>query len=382
MSHTTYISKLQQVDSSYQTLDVIKFKPKNTSLLEDVCKAFKLITPKEFHNLEEALSTRPNSSLFGLVKNNKVAWKYVMDRLPKEPELRRAISAMYENDFMPVPCIKWVETQGNICYHISINQSIQLTIINDEPIESKDINIIVRVIKWISVIANSKAKLNLYIFLTPFTKRIVRRNQLLTRNEINSGVSYRYGEWIQLFRKEELLKVLIHELIHYYELDVQNADWIDDVDEIIKVNPVCHSVLVNEAVTEAMALYLHTMLYAEYTGAQFDDALNKEITHSRSMFYLVLYHYDIADMKQLQHVCQYTNVISYYLIKYMLVKNKNLFYQLVDRKNIKQIIIQCINELLSYKLNDYQSIMNQVFSQYTYHFSSRMTVLDLNLFKR
>ena len=66
------------------------------------------------------------------------------------------------------------------------------------------------------IISNTYKNLNIEIYDTPFKKTFNCNNHKkcgkLTQNNVNSGLSYLNN--IVIFRKEEMLKLLIHELIH------------------------------------------------------------------------------------------------------------------------------------------------------------------------
>lgn len=65
--------------------------------------------------------------------------------------------------------------------------------------------------------------LEIWIYPSPY-KKIIPRNNIITTDDINSGSTVTYTNSsdngvICLWRKEELLKVLVHEIIHSFRLD-------------------------------------------------------------------------------------------------------------------------------------------------------------------
>ncbi len=81
--------------------------------------------------------------------------------------------------------------------------------------------------------------------------------RFLSSQNINSGSSAS-GYQLMLWRREELYKVLIHELIHYNDIDVKHDHMFDN---IIKGNigKIPYPVLINETITEIQAQFLHTL---------------------------------------------------------------------------------------------------------------------------
>ena len=73
------------------------------------------------------------------------------------------------------------------------------------------------------VFANNNKQLNIWIYPSNY-KKIVPKTKKLTIDDINSGSTTTYfnsnnNGVICIWRKEEILKVLIHEIIHSFKLD-------------------------------------------------------------------------------------------------------------------------------------------------------------------
>jgi hypothetical protein len=294
---------------------------------------------------------------------------YKKDDLPKDKIHKYILETLYQNSFAPTNCTIWIETKANNIQVIKLKDDINIYIIGDE--EFKEIEHIINIVKWISKYSkSSNKKLNLFIYLTPFKKTIKYKGQQLTRNEINSGVCYKYNYWVQLFRSEEILKVLIHELIHYYELDINDTDWVDD---ILPIKLPCNQFLLNEAITEAMAIILHTYYYSEIMKKDFKTLLHEEIQYSKNMFDNILYHHNIKNIKELFSICQYTNVISYYIIKYILIEDiENALICLFDKTKIQKYIIEKL--IILFKNESY---FNYDIKEINYELSAKMSKLYL-----
>jgi L-lysine 2,3-aminomutase len=164
--------------------------------------------------------------------------------------------------------------------------------------------------------------------------------------------------------------VLIHELIHYYDLDCDTTDWIDN---ILPIKTQCNSLLLNEAITEAMAIILHTHYYSEITNSaqDFKLLLRKEITYSKEMHDKILNHNNVKTLNDLFNVCHNTNVIPYYIIKYVLIEDIEEALKFLFNKNkIKKYIIK---KLTSYFNNN----LNYDIKQLNYEISAKMSCLNL-----
>ena len=325
---------------------------------------YKKILKEKFNltdNIEEIVSKDP--------KKYSIDKLYDINDLPNNKIQRFVLQKIYQNTFIPLNCIIWIEQNINNITMYKLNEYITIYIISDGEFSHKQH--IFNIVNWISKYSKPK-KLNLFIFLTPFKKIIKYKGQILTRNEINSGVCYKYYKWIQIFRSEELLKVLIHELLHYYDLDCNTLEWID---EILPIKTPCNSLLLNEAVAESMAIILHTYYYSLHTSPTLDlkILLNKEIAYSKKMHDIILYHNNVKTLNDIFNVCHYTNVIPYYIIKYVLIEDideaiENLF----NKQKIKKYIIK---KLISY-FNNFL-ILNYNIKKLNYEISAKMSLLYL-----
>jgi hypothetical protein len=321
---------------------------------------YKKILKEKFNltdNIEEIVSKNP--------KKYCIDTLYDINDLPNNKIQRLVLKSLYQNTFIPLNCIIWVEQNINNIVVYKLNKYTTIYIITDDEFTQQ--HHIFNIVNWISKYSKPK-KLDLFIFLTPFTKIIKHKGQILTRNEINSGSCSKYNKWVQIFRSEELLKVLIHELIHYYNLDCNTTDWIDN---ILPIKLPCNHLLLNEAITEAIAIILHTYYYSEIMKQDFKLLLCKEIKYSKQMHDIILYHNNVNTFNDLFNVCNYTNVIPYYIIKYVLIKDIDEALKYLFNKNkIKKYII---NKLIIYFNNN----INYDIKKLNYKISAKMSYLNL-----
>jgi hypothetical protein len=100
-------------------------------------------------------------------------------------------------------------------------------------------------------------------------------NNQLNANNINSGSCIAFDS-IVIWRTEEILKVLIHELIHFFMLDFGNCAG-SDIDFSKKLFGVSNDVL-NESFTDSFAIIIHTLFVAYYSNNNNKlDLFNQEI---------------------------------------------------------------------------------------------------------
>jgi hypothetical protein len=197
------------------------------------------------------------------------------------------------------------------------------------------------------------------LFLKLYGEKIIKLKFALTNHQrfitkkiigtINVNGGQTDGKTIELFRREEIIKVLCHELIHFYKLDCRS---IDDKQENIldkfNIKTVIINQSINEAYTEYLALIHHIALISVYINISPYLIYHYEKIWSLYQVCKILKHYGMNQFEDLykNKFIQETNVFSYYIIKFFLIwilDNK------CNYKNLKSIlddqeIINIINE--------------------------------------
>lgn len=198
-------------------------------------------------------------------------------------------------------------------------------------------------------------------------KRAISKKIIGTVN-VNGGLNYVGTGKIHLFRREELLKVLCHELIHSYKLDCRNIDKFQNKilkDFNIKMDKNINSIV--EAFCEYNACIHHIALISYYTKVSPFLIYHYEKIWCLYQVCKILNHYNLKKFEDLytNDFIQGTNVFSYYIIKFFILyrlDNKCSHKNLLDILN-DQEIIQIINEN-----------MNQSFDK-----NLRMTLFELKV---
>jgi hypothetical protein len=110
-------------------------------------------------------------------------------------------------------------------------------------------------------------------------------DEMFDKKHINGGYTYYTSAThdTYIYRLEDLQKVAIHELLHNTKLDKTNTD-ATELLEPFRISP--HSpypLLVNEASTEAWAMFYHLNCVADEYKLQFKDLFNKELEFSLAL---------------------------------------------------------------------------------------------------
>jgi hypothetical protein len=112
----------------------------------------------------------------------------------------------------------------------------------------------------------NKTPINFDIYLLDTPKYFPRKDKVFGPAEVNSGCTYQTSiteKYINIWRKEEHFKLILHESIHYYNVDYSHNFMREKVD----VN--CHYQIINnegprifEAFTESLTVFLNSFANA------------------------------------------------------------------------------------------------------------------------
>src|SRR3989304_4964762 len=175
------------------------------------------------------------------------------------------------NLFLSQRIIHYIETTDLIKINVNID-NIQIDIYSEYCIDNIDnlinINNIIIYCKFFQNLRNNYKNIHLILIPTRFKKEIYNNNKsLFTVDNINSG-STCINEYILIWRLEELEKVLIHELIHYFNIDTLMINRIKNyyLEKFIFIG----SDVVIESLTESIAIILFSF-FNSFNLKNFDE---------------------------------------------------------------------------------------------------------------
>ena len=290
---------------------------------------------------------------------------------------------MIDSKFIPDKIAEYI--RDTIIYKYVISYNYKNYIINLDYFCSEKINniiifeTIIRRTIFMMIISNTYKSLNIELYDTPFKKTFNCNNHkkcgLLSPNNVNSGVSYLNN--IVIFRKEEMLKLLIHELIHALDID-NKFETSQDIIKILELFNINNSkLLVNESYVETWAIIINIflVLYEKKTKGTkehkimlFKKYIKKEVVHSLQQCSKLCMFYNIDDFNKIYRKNKDTikyvdgvNTFSYHIIKTINLNNINNFmknfcdnvYVLPKKYNFNRYILFIIkyNKTIIDKIN-------------------------------
>jgi len=229
------------------------------------------------------------------------------------------------------------------------NLEINILYYEDSYIDKNLINKIYSIIKVFYKI-NGLKKI-LFIVALCNLKRVIS-SEIIGKNNVNGGEDNLLG--IYIYRKEEVLKVIFHELIHYYKLDHKELD--NHQSKIYKKFKIIHpesfleetNKSIHESYTEYIALKYHIAIISYYTGVSSKIIYHYEKIWSLYQVCKILKHYKMNNFKDLyiKEFVENSHVFSYYIIKFYLLWNNINYSPNIDIIKILENpeIIKIINE--------------------------------------
>ncbi len=243
-------------------------------------------------------------------------------------------------------------TKVSLSHPKGVYDNLRLVGINDK--DQRDLltpeylhELVARVCLFPHLLKSSAMPERISLYLVDFRKEFItvgsKKEIIYTSSEINTGVTD--GKYIAITRKEEALKTILHELIHFYNMDFRkmNPEFEAKLTQLLAINNKLDSLNIFEAHTETMASIINILCWMYFNNkSEPAGKINtkKDLTPilAKHVFYQVCYSiYKCAHIlnaggcninsveagttaagTKLYEACQITqttNVASYYIIK-------------------------------------------------------------------
>lgn len=227
-----------------------------------------------------------------------------------------------------------------------------------ENTDNSDVNKLVKQIKHLeryfaeNIMDLGTKIINVVLILSKKIKMIDKSkniNKIIDKDNINSGVCIHNNNpknvHIIIYRKEDLMKVLFHEIIHYIGADLRFYDEIkiNNIEMMIKTYlPSLSNIEIyfNEAFTETLARYHYTQ-FAELS-------LEKQQNHSIEVVkkFLALYGCkNLNDFSKLQNYSEKSHAFSYIVIASALLNSDDFISDVIikgDMNDLENIVYKSL----------------------------------------
>ncbi len=235
-----------------------------------------------------------------------------------------------------------------------------------------------KIIKLLKILFNrNNYEQNVIYFETDEKKKFPKKGDVIGPDNVNSGLTYvdihKNGKII-LYRKQELLKVLIHELIHSNLID-SKIIFSNKIKSFSNNFCVSYNILLNEAFTESFAtiiniFYIH--ITCKFKINILDIMFYNELFYSNYICSKIIKFYDISKISDVlkdgtlckNNFPQKTNVFAYYILKNILLTKHNEFGNILHKytssKDYKLCCEEGIVELINLIMKNITTLDNNI----------------------
>jgi len=280
-------------------------------------------------------------SIYDLIVKSDIIWKSL-----KYEET--ALPVQSAASYIPAPIRDIIKTHPSVGKRFVFQLGKRTITVNITLYEKHDffINYLHKIFMWLYVITQHaqpkcSQSLTLNLFLTLHTKTLpILKNETLDIIHVNTAftTSCAPSTEINIFRKEEWFKVLIHETFHCFGLDFSEMNYVRSNAQILSFFPVKSDVRVFETYCEMWAEIINVIFYMYYTQHKptlnvslFNKLMKREQAFSLfqcvkvlrhfGMIYTDLYQPDKAHLRIKYK--EASPVLSYYVLKSIAMANLN-----------------------------------------------------------
>ena len=250
-------------------------------------------------------------------------------------------------------------------------------------IKDSILNLLVYIISFTASLSNKNREMIIHVAFLPDKKLFLKK---FTTNEVNSGVTSYDDDsaTVLVYRKEECVKVIIHEMIH----GLSFSD-IDDTEEVInhynsKYNLDCSKINLNETYTEIWAKIINWYLVTKLNNTNTKNKYNyfcylidSEKTFASIQASKIIKH--LKKQKKKINLSLNTSVVGYYLAINELINNIDKFLEIkMNDNNIFYLENDSKFNKLMLSFTDKETRLIKKFNK-IFNRNFRMTAIELKL---
>ena len=255
-----------------------------------------------------------------------------------------------------------------LCYQFSLfNRKIKLYFITEEDdielkldVYNKHVDSIIMWLYIVNEYASKECASNLvvYFYFTSLEKKLPNSNiEILNENNVNTAFTTTCptDSEIVVYRKEEWFKVFMHESFHNFALDFSDMNNVECTNRILKIFQVQSQVNLYESYTEFWAEIMNALFCSFFSLKNKDNIeeflsnseffINFERTYSffqlvKTLNFMGLTYKDLYSNSSHRKILretlykENTNVLSYYVIKTILINNYQGFLFWCKKNNL------------------------------------------------
>jgi len=317
------------------------------------------------------------------IANNKYQ-NIIENIINNPPKLYKPLyKLLYKNFFIAIDIINYAEIHDLVLKIYSYKNTSIYIYSEEKLIKEININLINNILIFFEKLTNRIIKIKIIILNSPLKKYFLDYSTIYLHS-INSAMTD--GNAIYIYRNEELYKVLIHELIHFYNLDfkINNPSYQILFNKVKKIYNINEHDKIFESFVEAYALIIYLLFVEKYNNIKFDKLLNDEYIFTLIQISKVL---KLKNYKTIDNVFtnsltedfkQTTSFFSYFIIKNVIISNCDIFFKFLDDNIFFNERFNDFLEIIN-KYDNFKNDLNYIFKFTFDNKSSRMTYNDIKI---
>ena len=333
-------------------------------LSNETIKLLKIIPNKNIENnfLKNKFFMKLYKNMKKNIKNmNKININNIaIESIKEKPE-----KYLNDNQFTSKNIINKILLKLKYCYRCTFENNSIIFFTKSKKYNNNIIIHMFKIIKLLKILFNRiNYHQNIIYFDTDEKKEFPKNEKILGPDNVNSGLTYldmHKNGTIILYRKEEVLKVLIHELIHSNLID-SKIIFSKNLKSFSDNFCVTYNILLNEAFTESFATIIN--LFYIHVNCKFkikilDNMFYNELFYSNYISSKIIKFYNISKISNVvkngtfckNNFPQKTNVFAYYILKNILLTKHidfgNILEKYTSSKDYKLCCEEGIVELIN-----------------------------------
>lgn len=211
---------------------------------------------------------------------------------------------------------------------------------------------------------------------TNYKKQLPTPSEIINKENVNSGYSTNY--YTVVYRREEAPKVLLHELLHQFEVDCGYtcAKQTHSL-KYYKNKHTKNDILYNEALVESIATILNCMMTSIESNNNYIQCINTETQFITKQVKQIMNHLNITSIHD--RITTKASIFEYYILKAAILHNLTDFINFLTQNNQHLFIYNRTNSKddLYNKIMSYTTDFDQILTTTRPHTngSMRMTII-------
>lgn len=332
-----------------------------------ISKPFNNNTKKIILQLYDEILEAYNYLIYSKKKNNSI-YSYHIKKITSVNEIPRPVS--FSKDSFPLEITQYINDNSayELSYTFSLferNVRVIFILENKEDLYIEAFNRrIETMIMWLYIANKHSTKkcaesMNVFIYFTSLKKSIVKNSDntnILYEKNVNTGFTFTCPKKseIVIYRREEFIKVFIHEVFHNFALDFSDLNNSKVNQRILSLFKIKSRVNLFEAYTEFWAEFINALFCSFFSIKNKTNTfefleranyvINLEVSHSFFQMTKVLHHMGLSyqdlylnnkyseERRNLYYI-ERTHILSYYIVKTILMNSYQDFLKWCHNNN-------------------------------------------------